>query len=171
MNILKKIIHLLSSICYVLIIIYALVCIPFIFGYKPLVVLTGSMEPSFQVGSIIYYKHVNQNELKEGDIITFSMGNYVVSHRINKIENGLYETKGDANNAVDARRITYSDILGKDLNINIPYLGFYVKFIKDNMYILVIFAIILILDFILSNINKKEIKEEIKKKKENKKGD
>lgn len=160
MNILKKIVHLLSSICYVLIIIYALVCIPYLFGYKPLVVLTGSMEPSFKVGSIIYYKHVNQNELKEGDIITFSMGNYVVSHRINKIEDGLYETKGDANNTVDAKRITYNDILGKDLNVNVPYLGFYVKFFKDNMYILVIFALILISDFILSNMSKKEKKNE-----------
>lgn len=158
MNLIKKIVHLLSSFCYVLIIIYALICIPYIFGYKPLVVLTGSMEPSFQVGSIIYYKHVNQNELKEGDIITFKMGNYVVSHRINKIENGLYETKGDANNTVDSKKITYNDIVGKDLNINIPYLGFYVKFFKDNMYLLVIFAFILISDFILSNIktNKEE---------------
>lgn len=160
MNILKKIVHLLSSICYVLIIIYALVCIPYLFGYKPLVVLTGSMEPTFKVGSIIYYKHVNQNELKEGDIITFSMENYVVSHRINKIEDGLYETKGDANNTADAKRITYNDILGKDLNINIPYLGFYVKFFKDNMYILVIFALILLSDFILSNMSKKEKKNE-----------
>lgn len=160
MNILKKIIHLLSSICYILIIIYALVCIPYVFGYKPLVVLTGSMEPTFKTGSIIYYKHVNQNELKEGDIITFKMGDYIVSHRINKIDNGLYETKGDANNTVDANKITYNDIVGKDLNINIPYLGYYVKFFKDNMYILVIIAIILVTEFILGNINKqKKVKE------------
>ena len=160
MNILKKVIHLLSSICYILIIIYALVCIPYVFGYKPLVVLTGSMEPTFKTGSIIYYKHVNQNELKEGDIITFKMGDYIVSHRINKIDNGLYETKGDANNTVDANKITYNDIVGKDLNINIPYLGYYVKFFKDNMYILVIIAIILVTEFILGNINKqKKVKE------------
>lgn len=160
MNIFKKIIHLLSSICYILIIIYALVCIPYVFGYKPLVVLTGSMEPTFKTGSIIYYKHVNQNELKEGDIITFKMGDYIVSHRINKIDNGLYETKGDANNTVDANKITYNDIVGKDLNINIPYLGYYVKFFKDNMYILVIIAIILVTEFILGNINKtKKVKE------------
>ena len=134
--------------------------VPSVFGYKPLVVLTGSMEPTFKTGSIIYYKHVNQNELKEGDIITFKMGDYIVSHRINKIDNGLYETKGDANNTVDANKITYNDIVGKDLNINIPYLGYYVKFFKDNMYILVIIAIILVTEFILGNINKtKKVKE------------
>ena len=159
MSVLKKIVHILSSICYLLIIVYALVCIPYLFGYKPLVVLTGSMEPTYHTGSIIYYKHVNQNELKEGDNITFKMGEYTVSHRINKIDNGLYETKGDANNTVDANKITYNDILGKDLNISIPYLGYYVKFIKDNMYLLVIVAFILIFEFILDNItkNKKEI--------------
>jgi len=174
MKILKEIIHILSSICYVLIIIYALVCIPYLFGYKPLVVLTGSMEPTYKVGSIIYYKHVPENQLKEGDAITFKMNSYVVSHRINKIDNGLYETKGDANNSVDAKRITYNDILGKDLDFNIPYLGYYVKLFKDNMYLLVIISCILLCEFIVNSIcdkkkNKKEEKEDDKDIKSNKK--
>ena len=160
MKIAKLITHILSFFCYILIGIYAIICIPIIFKYKPLVVLTGSMEPTFKVGSIIYYKNVAQNEIKKGDIITFKYDNTLISHRVNNIVNNLYETKGDANNTVDAKKITYNDIVGKDMNFCIPYLGYYVKFINDNMYLLIIIAVILVLDFILSNIDKKNIKEE-----------
>lgn len=164
MKIFKKIVHTLSWFCYLFIIVYALLCAPYIFGYKPLVVLTGSMEPTFKTGSIIYYKTVSKNEIKEGDIITFKSGDSLVSHRVNKIENYIYETKGDANNTVDANRIEFSDIVGKDTNINIPYVGYYVKYINDHMYILIIVAVVLVLDFILSNIkinNEKSIEKNL----------
>lgn len=152
MKIVKTIIHLFSIICYFLIGIYALICIPYLFKYKPLVVLTGSMDPTFKVGSIIYYKNVLENDIKKGDIITFKYDDSTfISHRVNQISNGVYETKGDANNTADTRRITYKNIVGKDLNFCIPYLGYYVKFINDNMYILIIISIILVTEFILSN--------------------
>lgn len=164
MNIIKKIIHFLSYICYLFIIIYALICIPYIFKYKPLVVLTGSMEPKFKVGSIIYYKSVPIDEIKVGDIITFKLGDSLVSHRVYSISDGLYETKGDANNTVDATRINAKDIIGKDANFCIPYLGFFVKYINDNMYLLVIIALILILEFLLSNIvkDKKKVEDDVR---------
>ena len=156
MNILKKIVHILSLICYVFIIFYAILCAPIIFKYKPLVVLTGSMEPKFKTGSIIYYKEVSEDKLKVGDIITFKLGDNLVSHRIYSIENGLYETKGDANNTVDANKIKYSDIVGKDADICIPYVGFYVKYINEHMFILIIVAAILVSEFLLSNIGNNE---------------
>lgn len=158
----KFIVHVLSYICYIFIGIYALICVPMIVKYRPLVVLSGSMEPTFKTGSIIYYKVVKQEEIKAGDIITFRINDTFVSHRVNSIDNYLYETKGDANNTVDALKIKYSDIVGKDANFCIPLLGYYVKYINDNMYLLVIVAIILVLEFILSNIpafNKEEAKE------------
>ena len=152
MKVIKNIVHVLSIFCYLFIIVYALVCLPYVFGYKPLVVLTGSMEPTFKTGSIIYYKTVHRDEIKEGDIITFKMGDSLVSHRVNKIDNYMYETKGDANNTVDSKKISYSEILGRDSDICIPYLGYYVKFINEHIYLLVLVGIILISEFILSNI-------------------
>lgn len=160
MNVVKKIIHFLSYLCYLFILVYALICIPYIFKYKPLVVLTGSMEPKFKTGSIIYYKSVPTNEIKVGDVITFKLGDSLVSHRVYSISDGLYETKGDANNAVDATRIKASDIVGKDANFCIPYIGYFVKYINDNMYLLIVIALILILEFLLSNIVKDEKKVE-----------
>ena len=161
MKIIQKIFRILSYLCYTLIGIYVLICAPYIIKYKPLVVLTGSMEPTFHVGSIIYYKQVPQEELNVGDIITFKYDDTIISHRINQISGTLYETKGDANNTADQRRISYNEILGKDTTFCIPYLGFFVKFINDNMYLLIIVAIILVSDFILSNICNKNKGEQL----------
>lgn len=159
MVIFKKIIHLLADFCYLFIIVYAILCAPMVFRYKPLVVLSGSMEPTFPVGSIIYSMPVTEDKLEKGDIITFKLsdGTYV-SHRINNIENGLYETKGDANDSADPNKIKYSDIVGKDMNICIPYMGYYVQFINTHMFIVVIVVIILVLEFLFSNIDAFNIK-------------
>lgn len=170
MELIKKIVHFLSSIVYLLIGVYVIVCVPILFSYKPLVVLSGSMEPTLKVGSIIYYKEVAENELKEGDIITFKTENgEYISHRINSIDDGQYETKGDANNSADPVKITYQNILGEVMNVYIPYLGYYVQFINNNQILSIVVAlIILILEFILSNLkmlfdNKKESGEKYEK--------
>lgn len=156
MKILKKIAHYLSFICYIFIIVYALICIPYLFKYKPLVVLTGSMEPTFKTGSIIYYKSVPINDIKVGDVITFKMGDSLVSHRVYSIDNNLFKTKGDANNAVDASEVKANDIVGRDAKFSIPYLGFFVKYINEHMYLLIIVALLLIIDFILSNVGQEK---------------
>ena len=63
-----------------------------IFGHHPVVVLSGSMKPTYKVGSVIYYKKVSQKELKVGDVITFNANNNkMVSHRIANIDNGFIE--------------------------------------------------------------------------------
>ena len=69
MDTVKKVVHILSLIIYGLVSIYVVICIPMIFKYKPLVVLTGSMEPSFKVGSIVYYKRTNIKDLKVGECV------------------------------------------------------------------------------------------------------
>ena len=150
----KKIVHILANISYMLIIVYAIVCAPMIFGYKPLVVLSGSMEPNIKTGSIVYYSKVSENELKVGDIITFKTetnGDFI-THRINKIENGNYETKGDANKVPDLKTIRFDNIVGKDLNISIPYLGYYVRFINEHLYLIIIIVTILLLEYLFSNV-------------------
>ena len=162
MCIIKKIVHILAIISYVLIIIYAIVCIPMIFGKHPVVVLSGSMEPTYKVGSVIYYEKVSEKELKEGDVITFNANNNkMVSHRIVNIDNGLIETKGDANNVSDVNKIRYENVRGKVGKLSIPYVGYYIKMVNDNLTLVVIAAvIILVSEFLISNaaafdINKK----------------
>ena len=164
MEFIRGVIKFLSYICYLLIIIYALVWAPNLFRYKPLVVLTGSMEPTIKTGSVLYYKEVPEEELKEGDIITFNVNNKYVSHRIVSIENGSYETKGDANASPDAMKISYNNILGKDADISIPYAGYYVKFVGEHLYFLIVVIAILVSEFLLGD--RKRVKTEPIKKEE-----
>ena len=98
MAILKRVFQILSYFCYALIGIYAIICSPMLFGCRPVVVLSGSMRPTYEVGTIIYYKKVDEGQLKAGDIITYKLNSTLVTHRIKRIENGKYVTQGDANN-------------------------------------------------------------------------
>lgn len=165
MGVVKKVVHILSIISYILVLVYAAVCIPLIFGYHPVVVLSGSMEPNYKVGSVIYYKKAAEEELKVGDVITFTMNDKYISHRIASIENGEFETKGDANNVSDVNKVRYEDIKGKVADKSIPYVGYYVRFINENLIIaVVLIVIILVSEFLFSNaealdINKKKRKE------------
>ena len=55
---LVKIKNFIFRIIYILLIIYLLIFIPSFFGHKPLVVISGSMEPTLKVGGILYYEKV-----------------------------------------------------------------------------------------------------------------
>ena len=152
MKYLKGFIHCFAISCYILIGIYACICIPSLFGYKPLIVLTGSMEPTYKVGSIIYYKKVSQNELKVGDAITFKLSDgSFVSHRIVDFIGDNYITKGDANNAHDANPVNYKNVVGKDAKISIPYLGYFIKIVNSNMWFVAVVIAVLILEFFLAD--------------------
>lgn len=156
MILMKKIIHLLSILCYIGIGIYSIACIPNIFGYKPLIVMTGSMEPVYKVGSIIYYKKANIDDIKINDVITFENNNVLITHRVVNIENNKFTTKGDANETKDPMKVNYEEIKGKVAKKSIPYLGNYVGFINEHMYLVYGVVFILLMEFILSNTKKSD---------------
>lgn len=81
--------------------------VPSFFGWKPFIVLSGTMETQIMTGDVAVVKKIDANELKENDIIAFKEdNNMVITHRIIEIikdENGntKYKTKGDNNNDED----------------------------------------------------------------------
>lgn len=95
--------------------------IPSMFGYKPFIVLSGSMETEIYKGDLAIVKKINPDELKENDIIAFrDDDNYVVTHRIVEIvtTNGKKEfvTKGDNNNIEDDGTVSLDKVEGKYIN-------------------------------------------------------
>lgn len=89
-----------------------------LFGYKLYIVLSGSMEPTLNVGDIIISKKVEEEQIKVNDIVTFSdEDNNTITHRIVDIiiKEGkkYYQTKGDNNNTSDVNLISIEDIKGK----------------------------------------------------------
>ena len=108
MKIFKKVVSYLSILCYVVIIALVLILAPMVVGYKPVVVLSGSMEPTYPVGSLIYYKAASFEDIKENDAITFRVDDdTLVTHRVivkNEISQ-TFVTKGDANPTNDTNPV------------------------------------------------------------------
>lgn len=165
MNIIRKIVSVLSWVCFVIIMAFMLVVSPMIAGYKPVVVLSGSMEPTYPVGSVIYYKSTAFEKINEGDAITFKVGeDTLVTHRV-VVKNGLsqtFETKGDANETKDGSPVEYKNVVGKTWNICVPYVGYIINSSYKTIAI-VIMGGILLLNIILGD-GKKENKKNEKQK-------
>ena len=106
-------------------------------GLQPYTVLSGSMEPHYHVGSMIYVREVAPTELEVGDPVTFYLnGGAVATHRIievlqdpNNPAARYFRTKGDANNAPDGDPFHSSKVIGKPI-FSVPYLGYFSNFIQ-----------------------------------------
>lgn len=132
----KKIWNVISEILVMLGILLAVALVGVrLFGIEPYVVLSGSMEPTYHTGSVIYIKEADASQLEVGDAITFSIDNdTIVTHRIIEVveENGetAFRTKGDANDTEDGSSVLASQVLGTPI-FSIPYLGYLVTYIQS----------------------------------------
>lgn len=145
MNYLQRVYHaLLALLFYGMFSIAVGLCILRLLAFSPYMVLTGSMQPQYPIGSLVYVRAVAQERLQVGDAITFAApnGETVITHAIVAIdtEDGLYYTKGIANDAWDASAVPYENIIGK-VYFCIPYLGYLtVPLASKNGRLAVIFA-------------------------------
>lgn len=126
-------------------------------------VLTGSMEPDYNVGDIVIVRKTNTDELKIKDVITFysndpDMEGQIVTHRIIDIteENGqrLFETKGDNNQIADIEKTAEKDVIGK-VEGRIPYVGKATNFLQTNrtaFFLIVILPMLVIMAFEVKDI-------------------
>lgn len=110
----------------------------------PYVVLSGSMEPVYPVGSMIYIKAAEPEEVEAGEVITFSVdGGLIATHRVIEIneQERCFITKGDANDVADAP-VPFDRMIGKAL-FCIPRLGRLSDWIAQppGMYIVVCFVL------------------------------
>lgn len=104
-------------------------------GFTPYTVLSGSMEPTYHVGSVVYVKKVDPTTLKVGDSITFYLtGNVIATHRIIEVHGAGtaelgFRTQGDANENEDG--ITpASSVIGKVV-FSIPLLGYVSTYLQN----------------------------------------
>ena len=118
--------------------------IPQCLDYHPYEIQTGSMEPEYPVGSMIYVKPLEFEDLRIGDIVTFRTSKeskMVVTHRLLQIdsENQMLLTKGDANEEQDPP-VAYASLVGKATEFAVPKLGRIVRRYQDGngrMYTLI----------------------------------
>lgn len=123
--------------------------VPRVGSYSWLAVLSGSMKPTFNPGDIIVDKKADATKLKVGDVITYRMDAFIVTHRITSITKDkkgrvFFQTKGDNNNIEDEGYVLSDLVVGKYL-FRIPLLGFVLQNLKGINGVIclwVLFAII-----------------------------
>lgn len=128
--------------------------VPSFLGYKPFIVLSGSMEPGIMPGDLIITGNIDPKDIKVGDVITFRPDkSAAISHRVTDISNegGLsFYTKGDANIGADTGAVLPETIEGKYL-LRIPKLGNVALFLQTPIGLL-IFVVIPLCLFILFDV-------------------
>ena len=104
-------------------------------GWQVDAVLSGSMDPELEVGSLVVTRFVEPEEIAVGDIITFSSGiadKNQITHRVVGIGHSsaiYFETKGDANDAPDPNIVLGWNLIGKVI-FTVSYWGYITEFIK-----------------------------------------
>ena len=143
MKIVKKIINVLTTI---IICVGGLFLILYILGIVPYVVLSGSMEPSMETGSVCFInKHAKFENIKEKDVIAFKMNDgTLVTHRAIEINDSGIVTKGDNNKDADRNIVTNSNFVGKNL-FWIPKVGYVIKAFQTATGRIIAVALILLL--------------------------
>ena len=177
MKILKIILKVIYNILFVLLLLSSVFIIltsyNVIKGYNFYVVMSGSMAPHIRVGSIVGVKE--DTEYNVDDVITIKMKNdqsQTYTHRIVEItEEGLYKTKGDANESVDPDFAEEDFVVGKVV-VNIPVLGYLAHFAKQptGFILLVIVPCIIIITSEINNVReyiKERVEQKAKLKKKN----
>jgi signal peptidase len=121
--------------------------------YKLMIVMSGSMKPAFDTGSLIVVKKINPEMLHPGDIITYRYGENegrFITHRIMEVvqkqEGIFFVTKGDANDTRDFFMVPEANVMGK-VAVALPYLGYIVGFpwFKTGVLVFLIISISLAL--------------------------
>lgn len=143
--------------------------IPSFFGWKPFIVMSGSMQAELFAGDVAIIKEVDTNSLEVGDIIAYQESkDFVVTHRV--IEEVIDEdgqrkfvTKGDNNNEVDLKQVAMDQVEGKYVG-KISKIGYLLLFIQTPIgtviSVSIPIAILLILHAIENKKNTKYMKEE-----------
>lgn len=106
-------------------------------GIDLYMVLSGSMEPDYPTGSLLWVKDTDPEELHSGDVITFHLSSETTAtHRIvervpdEADPNAIwFRTKGDANEEEDANLVSGNDVIGVPI-LCVPKLGYFISYLQ-----------------------------------------
>lgn len=147
----QKVWNAVTTVLVILVVILALLLVGVrLVGLRPMCVLSGSMEPTYHTGSLIYVKPCAPEDVQVGDAITFVLNEDldVVTHRVISIdaENEHFYTQGDANDAPDGAPVYFKNLIGRPV-FTIPYLGYVSHWVSNppGMYLAIALALVLII--------------------------
>lgn len=128
-------------------VLLAVIMLPYLFGMRPYIVVSSSMEPVIHVGSLAYIQEKDtwlsdifetNKEVRAGTIVAYHLRNGstvehlgqiaesstdIVTHRVIGVNHdGTYTVKGDANRIADQNPIDKEQIIGT-YKFSIPSIG------------------------------------------------
>lgn len=154
-----------TALVIVVVLLALLLAGPRLLGMQVFTVLSGSMEPAYHTGSLIYVKDVDPYTIETGQVITFMLSeDTVATHRVvgvvpDEDEPGTirFRTKGDANNVEDGSLVHYKNIIGTPV-FTIPQLGYLANYIQNppGMYLAISAGAILLMMVFIPDLFIKE---------------
>ncbi len=195
---LKKFWHIIGNVVFAILLVLVIVLagfvvkgkidggMPAIANYRLYVVLSGSMHPVFDAGSLVVVKDTDPGSLPVGAIIAFKdpgpdNSKMIITHRVVAVQKEWgsisYVTKGDANNANDPLPVPAANVIGK-VDGWLPDAGYFFDFAKSRrgLIFLIILPGLLLAGEEIRNLfryaeewedeeQKNELREQIKRKK------
>jgi signal peptidase I len=130
--------------------------VPLAFDARPLVVLSGSMEPALGTGDVSVVRSIAPLDARPGDIVTFrdpSNPDRLITHRVRAMrvqdEAVVFVTRGDVNNASERWSVPASGEIGRVI-YRIPELGWALMYARSKgLFVLLLggaLALLLVLE-------------------------
>lgn len=156
-----KIIALIFDVLFVIIVLILaiFIIVPF-FGWHLDAIMSGSMEPTIQVGALVVVSPTATSDIQNGDIIAFNRGSMGICHRVVEVVKNPqlhFITKGDNNRVIDEQPVQADEVMGK-VFFNIPYAGYVTQYLKTPVglvLVIVIGAALLITSELITRILKR----------------
>jgi signal peptidase len=106
------------------------------FGFRPVVVTSGSMEPSVRTGDVVITRHIGMDD-KVGTQTVINFEDPVTTeehiHRVVEVTDAGYRTKGDANQTPDAALVPQDHVDGAGVMLA-PYVGYLPLWIQQRAW-------------------------------------
>ena len=151
----KQIWNIITTVLVVLIVVFAaLLVLTRVTGMRAYTVLSGSMEPTYHVGSLVFVKPAEPEDVAPGDPITYLVAEKtVVTHRCIEVVPDAddpsvirFRTKGDANDVEDGALVHGNNLIGKPV-FSVPLIGFAANYIQHppGTYVAIAAAAVIVL--------------------------
>lgn len=128
--------------------VLVVLCSAALLEIRPVVILSGSMEPEIPTGSICFISGADCRGAP-GKVIAYMLSDHMVVHRISGTgpEPDSYITKGDSNDTADPAPVQVEQIRGTALG-SIPGLGYGVLFLCSRKGVILTASIVFFLAFV-----------------------
>ena len=135
--------------------------VPQVAGYQMYIVLSGSMAPEFDTGSLALVREVEPEQVAGGDIITYRSqagSDSLTTHRVIQVQRNdaiSFITRGDANNFNDPNPVLAENVVGR-VTGSVPYIGYLLNYVqtREGLILLIFVPGVLIIVYEMSKIVK-----------------